>query len=51
MSKRCPMCDLEMDFSEAEPDVGIMSSAWICSHCDHAFEADDCDMEPEYDPR
>jgi DNA-directed RNA polymerase subunit RPC12/RpoP len=31
----CSECGAEMEFLEAEPDVGIMASAWICLRCEH----------------
>jgi C4-type Zn-finger protein len=37
----CPKCGAPMDLSGADPDVGIMSSAWICEACDYAELADE----------
>jgi hypothetical protein len=50
--KRCPMCDLEMERIEDEPDVGIVGG-WYCSHCEHSPDTgfDDYDESDYDDPR
>jgi len=40
MTKRCPMCDLEMEHQEADPDVGI-NGGWYCTHCDYSASDED----------
>lgn len=37
----CPKCGAQMDLLEAEPDVGIPSSAWVCQQCDYSELADE----------
>jgi transposase-like protein len=40
MKKYCPMCDLEMEHQENEPDVGIVGG-WYCAHCDSSSSDED----------
>jgi hypothetical protein len=46
---RCRLCDLEMEFIEYDPDVGIMSSYWYCDHCavteEYEYEPPDCEWD------
>lgn len=46
MPKNCPKCDAIMDYVEAEPDVGIMTSVYSCTQCDHIEEVEE---EDEHD--
>jgi len=39
MTKRCPMCDLEMEHEPDDPSVGIVGG-WYCNHCDYLAEHD-----------
>lgn len=32
---QCPKCEGAMEYQGAEPDVGIMSSSFICTVCGH----------------
>jgi len=43
----CPLCGADMVREDAEPDVGIMVDAWVCTVCEH-FEAADVDDESDY---
>jgi transposase-like protein len=47
MTKRCPMCDLEMEHQESEPDVGI-ESGWYCAHCDSLSSDEDDYYEEDW---
>jgi len=33
MNRKCPKCGAEMEYHEAEPDVGILDSGFECHSC------------------
>lgn len=43
----CPKCGSLMELEEADPDVGIMASFWICFGCG-VSELVEHDDEPEF---
>lgn len=41
--RECPKCGGVMELDRADPNVGVMSDAWMCSECGYSEIADDPD--------
>lgn len=42
----CPKCDTELEWTDDEPDVGIVGG-WWCPSCDEPVESDPPDWQDE----